>query len=138
MARPCLRSNERCDRLAAKPLLGGRTSAILFRDFEDGGGYVAQPSTFYWKDGFYVRSGKAGEPVVKFTIEPLAGDDFVVERSQKDKADGQRPFAYLLGRKVAAGGYLGVPLADDALPNADWTRSATTRAGAFVLPRLQS
>ena len=103
----------------AKPLLGGRTSAILFRDFKEGAGYIAQPSIFYWKDGFYVRSGKAGEPVVKFTVEPLAGDDFIVERSQEDKADGQGAFTYLLGRKVAAGGYLGVPLADDALPTTD-------------------
>ena len=102
--------------VGAKPILGAHVSAVLFRDYKDGQGYSAQGSSFRWEDGFYVRAGADGDKVVKFAAEPLQGEDFILERTQDDRgANGRQVYAYFLGRRVAEGAYVGVPLDEDAL-----------------------
>lgn len=107
----------------AKPIFGEHASAVLFTDFKVEAGYSAAAVSYRWVDGFYERASADSRQIIKFNVEPLAGGDFVVARSTEDKADGRHKiFTYLLGRKMASGAYVGVPLDDDALSQSDRNR----------------
>ena len=103
-----------------KPIFGDRFDAVLFRDFTEGAGYSAQKVGYHWSDGYYLRASAGGKHVVRFAAEMLSATDFLIERSQDDRAAGQaKLFTYFIARKVADGAYLVAPLNENDLSAAD-------------------
>ncbi len=106
--------------VGSKPLLGDRFDAVLFRDFTEGSGYSAQKVGYHWSDGYYLRASAGGKHMVRFAAETLSATDFLIERSQDDRAAGQaKLFTYFIARKVADGAYLVAPLNENDLSAAD-------------------
>lgn len=106
--------------VGSKPLFGDRFDAILFRDFTEGAGYSSQKVGYRWMDGYYVRASAGGKHMVRFAAETLSATDFLIERSQDDRAAGQaKLFTYFIARKVADGAYLVAPLSENDLSAAD-------------------
>ncbi len=106
--------------VGTKPIFGDRFDAVLFRDFTEGAGYSAQKVGYHWSDGYYLRASAGGKHVVRFAAEMLSATDFLIERSQDDRAAGQaKLFTYFIARKVADGAYLLAPLNENDLSAAD-------------------
>jgi hypothetical protein len=101
----------------AKPVMGARFTAKLFRKFEDGRAHELRASTFHWQDGAYVAVGGAAD-LRRFVSMPLQGDDTIIQGSDSTG----RLFMYWLGRKIADGAYMIEPV-DEADVDAA-TRSA--------------
>jgi hypothetical protein len=98
----------------AKPLLGQQFNVHLYDDFTDGKPKNFHAAAYRWTDGEYIRASGLGSDAKRFTAEPLAGSDFVIQSTDEH---GKR-FVFWIGRKLHDGAYLIFPLnvadADDA------------------------
>ncbi len=98
----------------AKPLLGQQFEVHLYETFVDGKARDFHTSTYYWKEGQYVRASGLARDAKRFVAQPLAANDFLLQSTD----DSAKLFYYWVGRKLAVGVYLIFPVdetdADDA------------------------
>lgn len=96
-----------------RPLLGQQFEVHLYENFVDGKASDFHRSVYQWKDGQYVGSSGLARDAKRFVAQPLAANDFLLQST-----DSTNIFNYWLGRKLAVGVYLILPLdetdADDA------------------------
>jgi hypothetical protein len=102
----------------ARPLLGQHFEVHLYETFVDGKASDFHSSTYYWKEGQYVRGSGLARDAKRFVAQPLAANDFLLQSSD----DNAKLFNYWIGRKLAVGVYLIFPL-DETDAN-DATRKA--------------
>jgi hypothetical protein len=97
----------------AQPLLGQQFEVHLYENFVDGKAGDFHVSVYQWKDGEYLGSRGLGRDAKRFVAQPLAANDFLLQST-----DSTNLFDYWIGRKLAVGVYLIIPLdetdADDA------------------------
>jgi hypothetical protein len=97
-----------------RPLLGQQFEVHLYETFVDGKASDFHTSTYYWKEGQYVRSSGLARDAKRFVAQSLAANDFLLQSSD----DSAKLYYYWIGRKLAVGVYLIFPLdetdADDA------------------------
>jgi hypothetical protein len=97
----------------AKPLLGEQFEVHLYENFSDKKASDFHTAVYKWKDGNYVRDSGLARDVKRFVAQPLEGNDFLLQST-----DSANLFNYWIGRKLAVGVYLVIPLeetdADDA------------------------
>jgi len=108
----------------AQPLLGQQFEVHLYENFVDGKAGDFHASVYRWKDGEYLGSRGLARDAKRFVAQPLAANDFLLQST-----DSTNLFNYWIGRKLAVGVYLVIPLdetdADDATRAAHvWQGSA--------------
>jgi len=94
----------------ARAILGDRIQVHGFTPAKDSG---RDHSTvvFEWSGSRYLPLGSAGD-VADFTVHPYEGRDLIIQSRARR---GARPIQYALGRRVAEGVYLIIPInAEDA------------------------
>ncbi len=96
---------------------------VLYRDFEAGKGFGSQYVNYRWLEGAYVRDSATTTHVIKFAAEPLDGSDFLIERSQSERAAAPANlYTYWIGRKVTDGTYLIFPVNEHDLAPGETSR----------------
>jgi hypothetical protein len=97
-----------------RPLLGQQFEVHLYETFIDGKATDFHTSSYYWKDGQYVRGSGLARDAKRFVAQPLAANDFLLQSTD----DSAKIFNYWIGRKLAVGVYMIFPVdetdADDA------------------------
>jgi hypothetical protein len=89
-----------------QPLLGQQFEVHLYETFVDGKASDFHTSTYYWKQGQYVRGSGLARDAKRFVAQALAANDFLLQSSD----DSAKLFNYWIGRKLAIGVYLIFPL----------------------------
>jgi hypothetical protein len=89
----------------AQPLLGQQFEVHLYENFSDKKASEFHTAAYQWKDGSYVRGSGLARDVKRFVAQPLEGNDFLLQST-----DNTNLFNYWLGRKLAVGVYLVIPL----------------------------
>jgi len=89
----------------ARPLLGQRFEVHLYETFVDGKASDFHTSSYFWKDGQYVRGSGLARDAKRFVAQPLAANDFLLQSSD----DSAKIFNYWIGRKLAVGVYMIFP-----------------------------
>ena len=102
----------------ARPLLGQRFEVHLYETFVDGKASDFHTSSYFWKDGQYVRGSGLARDAKRFVAQPLAANDFLLQSSD----DSAKIFNYWIGRKLAVGVYMIFPV--DETDADDVTRMA--------------
>ena len=99
------------DRCAA--LLGQQFEVHLYENFVDNKANDFHTSVYQWKDDSYVRGSGRARDAKRFVAQPLEANDFLLQST-----DNPNLFNYWIGRKLAVGVYLVIPVdetdADDA------------------------
>ena len=90
----------------ARPLLGQRFEVHLYETFVDGKASDFHTSSYFWKDGQYVRGSGLARDAKRFVAQPLAANDFLLQSSD----DSAKIFNYWIGRKLAVGVYMIFPV----------------------------
>lgn len=104
----------------SKPLLGPQFDMIVYRDFASDKGFESHHVNYRWIDGAYTRNSATTTHIIRFVSEPLGGNDYLIERSQSDRANGPaHVFTYWIGRKVTDGTYLIFPIDEHDLSQTD-------------------
>ena len=101
----------------AKPLLGQQFEVHLYENFADGKASDFHRAVYQWKDDNYVRGSGLARDAKRFVAQPLAENDFLLQST-----DSTNLFNYWIGRKLAVGVYLIIPL--DEADADDTTRAA--------------
>lgn len=92
--------------VGAKPTLGDQFTVQLYRHFTEGKAQEAQTSIFAWKNGAYLNVGGSATDLSQFVALPLQAQDMILQGTRP----GKHLFTYWIGRKLANGTYLIVPL----------------------------
>ena len=71
----------------------------LYETFVDGKAGDFHTSTYYWKDGQYVRGSGLARDAKRFVAQSLAANDFLLQSTD----DSAKLFYYWIGRKLAVG-----------------------------------
>ena len=63
----------------ARPLLGQQFEVHLYETFVDGKASDFHTSSYFWKDGQYVRGSGLARDAKRFVAQPLAANDFLLQ-----------------------------------------------------------
>ena len=111
----------------AKPAMGPQFTAQLFRRFYDGKAHELQASSFRWQDGAYVNVGGPVD-LRRFVSAPLKGDDSIIQGSDMSG----KIYSYWLGRKLADGAYLILPLDEGDVDAASRNKFCATQQASGI------
>jgi hypothetical protein len=90
----------------AQPLLGEQFEVHLYETFVDGKASDFHRSSYFWKEGQYVRGSGMARDAKRFVAKSLAANDFLLQSTD----DSAKLFNYWIGRKLAVGVYMIFPV----------------------------